>query len=193
MGISTSKVSKNTLRELVKKTNFEMDEVKALQEHFSAISSSEVDDGLIDQSEMKRALGLRGDLFAERLFGLFDENHDGVINFSEFVQGLSIFAPQASIDQKLKLSFRIYDFDGDGYIDRRELYDCLKASLQENSMGLNDDQIRSLVDKTFEEADMNGDGLIDYNEYKALVLKHPVMIKHMTLSNPVESVRKIRR
>ncbi len=91
------------------------------------------------------------------------------------------------------VSFRIYDFDGDGYIDRLELYDCLKASLQENNMGLNEDQIRSLVDKTFREADTNGDGLIDYTEYKALVLKHPLMIKHMTLSNPVESTLRGKR
>ncbi len=102
MGISTSKVNSNALRELSKSTNFDYDEVKALFTHFGAISGSEVDDGLIDQSEMKRALGLRGDLFAERLFGLFDLDHDGVVNFAEFVQGLSVFSPQASIEEKLK-------------------------------------------------------------------------------------------
>jgi hypothetical protein len=48
---------------------------------------------------------------------------------------------------------------------------------------LKDDQIRKLVDQTFEEADNNGDGLINFAEYKAMVAKHPAMIKNMTIAN----------
>ncbi len=189
MGASKSRPGRPNFKELSQRTHFDIAEIKALYSHFKSISGSEVDDELIDQSEMKRALGLHGELFANRLFGLFDLNSDGVVNFNEFVEGLSVFMPQASVEEKLNLSFRIYDFDGDGFIDRAELLECLRASLKESSLGITESQVVGLVDKTIQEADTNGDGLIDYSEYKALVLRHPIMIKHMTLPDPVDCAR----
>lgn len=34
-----------------------------------------------------------------------------------------------------------------------------------------------------QEADTNGDGFINFDEYKSLVEKHPSMIKNMTISD----------
>eukprot|EP01027_Heterolobosea_sp_BB2_P002825 GEZU01004239.1.p1 GENE.GEZU01004239.1~~GEZU01004239.1.p1 ORF type:complete len:136 (+),score=42.84 GEZU01004239.1:592-999(+) len=106
----------------------------------------------------------------------------GGIDFREFITGLSVFCERASLDEKLKFSFRIYDFDGDGSITKEELYKLLEASFAENSLGLTTEQLSSLVDGTFAEADTDGDGKITFEEYKKLVQKHPGMISNMTIS-----------
>lgn len=115
------------------------------------------------------------------MFALFDEDGDGTIDFREFICGLSVFCEKGTIDEKLKFSFRIYDFDGDGCISKEELHKLLKASLVENSLGIPEEQLSSLVDATFAEADTDGDGRISFEEYRVLVTKHPSMIGNMTI------------
>jgi len=121
----------------------------------------------------------------DRIFTLFDENDDKVINFREFLCGLSVFCKKGTLEEKLRFSFNVYDVDGDGNISRNELHMMLKASLFENHMDLSEDQMVALVDATFAEADLNGDGLISYDEYRVMVDKHPNIISNMTLSNSI--------
>lgn len=178
---SNKKLKKQELNRLIKETHFDMDEVIKLYEQFRSISSSREDDGVIDKTEFKNSLGLKDSLFVDRMFALFDEDGDGTIDFREFICGLSVFCEKGTIDEKLKFSFRIYDFDGDGCISRDELYQLLKASLVENSLGIPEEQLSSLVDATFAEADTDGDGKISFEEYRVLVTKHPSMIGNMTI------------
>lgn len=65
------------------------EEVKKLHTHFKSISNSIQSDGVIDIAEFQQALGLKNSAFAERIFRVFDINKDDVINFREFVCGLS--------------------------------------------------------------------------------------------------------
>jgi len=78
-------------------------------------------------------------------------------------------------------SFRIYDIDGDGSIDRNELYQLLKAALSENLFDLTDDQIHILVDDTFAQVDSNGDGRISYEEYEHMVKTQPSILRFLTI------------
>jgi Ca2+-binding EF-hand superfamily protein len=61
------------------------------------------------------------------------------------------------------VSFKLYDMDNDGYIDKNELFQMLRASLFENFMlELSEAQMKKLVDSTFDEVDTNGDGKISF-------------------------------
>ena len=91
-------------------------QVEKLYELFKVISSSGDDDGLIDKSEFQQALGLKRNLFVDRMFELFDANGDKNINFTEFVAGLSVFTVRAKAAEKAQFSFRMYDFNADGKI-----------------------------------------------------------------------------
>lgn len=38
----------------------------------------------------------------ERMFKLFDSDGDGMVNFEEFIKGLSVFCPTGTLDEKLE-------------------------------------------------------------------------------------------
>jgi serine/threonine-protein phosphatase 2B regulatory subunit len=159
------------------------DEVKKLHAHFKSISTSIQDDGVIDLAEFQQALGLKNSAFADRLFHVFDLNKDDVINFKEFVCGLSVFCSKGTLEEKLQLSFRIYDKDEDGFIDKPELMSMLRAIMFDNLLfHLSEQHMQALVDSTFVEADTNGDGLISFQEYQDLVNKHPTILNSLTLN-----------
>jgi Ca2+-binding EF-hand superfamily protein len=172
---------------------------------------------VIDLAEFQQALGLKNSAFAERLFSVFDMNKDAVINFREFVCGLSVFCAKGTLDEKLQLSFRIYDHDEDGFIDKDELMSMLRAIMFDNLIfNLSEQHMKALVDSTFKEAgiplpppllsipfslfplsfssptlqshlishqiDINGDGMISFQEYRELVIKHPTILNSLTLN-----------
>lgn len=80
------------------------------------------------------------------------------------------------------VSFDIYDISAVGHIDKTALRKMLTESLKENNVPLSAAQIDSLVDSTFEEADLNKDGVIDFKEYTAMVNKHRAMLDHLDLN-----------
>ncbi|XP_045787855.1 calcineurin B-like protein 10 isoform X2 [Trifolium pratense] len=83
---------------------FNVNEIEALHELYKKLSCSIIDDGLI-----------------HKVFDLFDEKKNGVIEFEEFVHALSVFHPDTPLEKKIDFAFRLYDLRQTGYIEREEV------------------------------------------------------------------------
>ena len=60
-----------------------------------------------------------------------DVNKDKLIQFEEFVGGLSSLYGKDN-ELKLKFAFQVYDFDEDGFISNGDLYKVLKMMVGNN-------------------------------------------------------------
>ncbi|KAL7147343.1 hypothetical protein ABFS83_06G101200 [Erythranthe nasuta] len=156
---------------LASQTPFTVDEVEALYELYKKISTSIFNDGLIHKEEFQLALFRnrnKKNLFADRIFDLFDYKRNGVIEFGEFIRSLGTFHPNAPVADKISFTFRLYDLRHTGYIERDDLKEMVVEILHESEL-------------SFWEADAKGDGRIDRDEWGDFVSINPSLLKNMTL------------
>ncbi len=61
-----------------------------------------------------------------RLFEIFDPDHEGVIDVAEFLGGVSVFA-SGERDEKIRVTFDLYDTNHDGFLTLQEMTTYLTA------------------------------------------------------------------
>lgn len=178
---------------LADRTNFSGSEITSLRELYDKLSNELHVDGLIHKDELAWALfkSHRDNLFVDRVFELFDIKGNNVIEFEEFVLSLSVFHPNAPLEEKARFAFTIYDINQSGAIEPTELKRFLVAIMADNpDVHLDDDALDKIVVDTFKQVDVTGDGKINPEEWMALVKKNPSIIRYMTLPVLADICRK---
>ena len=173
-------------------SHFDVPTLRKLHSIFTDISSSSTDDGIIDATELTEAMGLTGDcLLARAIFRIFDITQTQRINFRTWVTTLSALSPFASLDEKIRFSFSLYDVNSDGSIDINELRSLLAAAVRENVLDLSEAEVQSVCDHTLQHVDRDGNGMVEYEEYREVVMGSRKFMDSFTLdvSGLLESFR----
>eukprot|EP01084_Bolivina_argentea_P057601 105235_1 len=143
-------------------TKFSNDELQRLFRNFKSLDAN--NDGYLSKEEFLQIEALQQNPLVSRVLEIFDDDGNDKIDFSEFVQALSIFCANDAEEKKAKIdfAFRIYDVNNDGYISNGDLFRILKIMVGDN---LNDTQLQQLVDRTILQADKDKDGKLSVGEF----------------------------
>jgi len=165
------------MEDMERRSNFTQPELERLKKRFMKL---DVDgSGSIDREEFLQIPQIATNPLASRMIAIFDEDGGGTVDFQEFVGGLSAFSSRGGREEKLKFAFKVYDVDRDGFISNGELFLVLKMMVGNN---LKDQQLQQIVDKTIMEADQDGDGKLNFDEFAQMVSNTDI-VKQMTLED----------
>ncbi|XP_063222700.1 NADPH oxidase 5 [Bacillus rossius redtenbacheri] len=131
--------------------------------------------------DFKKIVISKNPFFTERVFQIFDEDSSGSISLQEFIDAVNQFAGQ-SPDDKIRFLFKVYDLDGDGLIQHRELQHVMRACMEENGMKFSEEQIDDLTMALFEDADAENHGAITYEALKNQLEKHDGLLENLSIS-----------
>jgi len=124
--------------------------------------------GTIENHELKLVITQLGeeptDEEIQEMILLVDENGDNEIDFDEF---LTLMRLRQGVDgddaeAQLREVFDVFDEDKSGFIDRDEMRRLMKKLAQ----ALTEEEISAIM----EEVDVDGDGEISFDEFKALMI-----------------------
>ncbi|EPB80601.1 EF hand [Ancylostoma ceylanicum] len=114
-------------------------------------------DGFIQRDELRSVMQKMGQSPTEEeldaMFNAADQDHDGNIDFKEFLQ----IAHANPLSLSLKAVFEELDVDGDGYITRSEL----RTAFQRMGHSLSDQDIKAI----YKHVDANNDGKINFQGF----------------------------
>ncbi|KAK1129558.1 hypothetical protein K0M31_019275 [Melipona bicolor] len=119
--------------------------------------------------------------FTDRVFQIFDKDNSGTISLQEFLDAMHQFAGK-SPDDKIKFLFKVYDIDGDGLIQLRELEHVMRACMEENGIQFNEEQIEELTIALFDDADQANRGAITFEALKKQLEKHEGLLENLSIS-----------
>ena len=97
----------------------------------------------------------------EQIFSNIDYDNNGTISFDEFLKA-AIDKKKILTEEKLKAAFALFDMNGDGDIEAKELQEV---------MGENNDIQGDVWAKMIAEVDLDGNGVIDFEEFKDMMKK----------------------
>ncbi|TGO85386.1 hypothetical protein BPOR_0401g00030 [Botrytis porri] len=92
-----------------------------------------------------------------------DADNNGTIDFPEFLTMMARKMKDTDSEEEIREAFKVFDRDNNGFISAAELRHVM-TSIGEK---LTDDE----VDEMIREADQDGDGRIDYNEFVQLMMQ----------------------
>uniref|UniRef100_A0A452SCB0 Lysophosphatidylcholine acyltransferase 2 n=1 Tax=Ursus americanus TaxID=9643 RepID=A0A452SCB0_URSAM len=151
-----------------RKLKLDWDGIRKQLDEYAIIASSSKG-GRIGIEEFAEYLKLPVSDVLRQLFALFDRNHDGSIDFREYVIGLAVLCNPANTEDIIQVAFKLFDVDEDGYITEEEFTTILQAAL-----GVPDLDVSGLFREIAQ-----GDS-VSYEEFKSFALKHPEYAKIFT-------------
>ena len=193
------KLRRSELEEFSKQSLLLPAVIEKLYLHFYRISRSMTEDGVIDLSEFCFSIQKsEKSLISARIFTMFDSNYDKVINFREFILGISVFSEHKDVllrenikvasirlKDKIEYSMRITDIKRKNRIYIKDVSKILISLIQEkNFFKFTTDQIKEIVRNTFQKEAVQEDEhgkYWDSESYSKMVMKNPQIFKWLAV------------
>ncbi|NWH81233.1 EFCB1 protein, partial [Piaya cayana] len=115
--------------------------------------------------------GMTDDILMDRVFSVFDRDHDNCINVMEWVEGLSIFL-RGTLEERIKYCFEVYDLNRDGYISREEMFQLLKNCFRHSSEEDPNEAVKDLID-----IDYDHDGRLSFTDFEKAVRDENLLLE----------------
>lgn len=174
MGQNVSGLDPQQLEDYQDCTFFTSKEILHVHKRFQSLRKPGNTGERLSMDEILQLDELKANPFRERICKVFSEDHSGNLSFEDFLDCMSVFSEGATRDVKASYAFRIYDFDGDGYLDKQDLLETLKLLCGENE--LRNTEMEQVADKILEEADLDRDARLSYVEFEHVISRSPDFI-----------------
>ncbi|CAI5644717.1 guanylyl cyclase-activating protein 2-like [Oreochromis aureus] len=181
--------------------SIEQIDIKIIQDMYKKFVL-ECPSGLLFLHEFKRFFGVdatgEASDYAENMFRAFDKNGDNTIDFLEFVAALNLVF-RGDLEHKLRWSFKVYDKDGNGYVDRNELRSIIDSIYRIKKISKDNTSdsyltVDEVVDRILAAVDTDGDGTVSMEEFIRGAQQDPWLLNILKLDmNPARWVMDQRR
>ncbi|XP_039761944.1 EF-hand calcium-binding domain-containing protein 1 isoform X2 [Pararge aegeria] len=102
---------------------------------------------------------------------------EGALKFEAWARGLSVIL-RGNDEERRAHCFAVYDLNGDGYITRDEMFALLKNSLLKQPGDEDPDEgVRDLVELVLKKMDVDKDGKVSVEDYRAAVEQEPLLLE----------------
>ncbi|XP_078055946.1 calcium and integrin-binding family member 2 [Mustelus asterias] len=113
---------------------------------------------------------LKENPFKEQIVKTFSEDGAGNLSFNDFVDMFSVLSEMAPRELKAIYAFKIYDFNTDNFICKSDLEKTLNKLTREE---LAPEEVTLVCEKVIEEADLDGDGKLNYPDFENMIGRAP--------------------
>ncbi|XP_075881689.1 guanylyl cyclase-activating protein 2-like [Nelusetta ayraudi] len=129
--------------------------------------------GSLYQHEFKRMFGVPGGTpeaeYMDSIFRAFDMNNDNKMDFLEYVAAINLVL-RGRLEDKLRWSFKVFDSDDNGQLDKGELRKIVKIIYKIKKGSVSSDTgvnltAEEVCQRIFQEVDVNSDGHISLDEF----------------------------
>ncbi|KAM5171128.1 calcium and integrin-binding protein 1 [Mantella aurantiaca] len=180
MGGSSSQLSKELINEYQELTYLTKQEILLAHKRFIELVQKENRNNINSVRVPKEAFlmlpELKANPFKYRICHVFSTSKQGddSMSFEDFLDMLSAFSESASLDIKSHYAFRIFDFDGDGALNKLDLETLVNhlTGVEENTK-LSNEEMNQLIDNILDESDIDKDGTINHSEFQHVISRSP--------------------
>mgnify|MGYP003651376010 CR=1 FL=1 len=124
--------------------------------------------GTVDYDEFCNALELpRSSEVVKQMFHMLDVDEKGEIDFREYITNVALLSTKLTTEERLKAVFSAVDVNGDGEITMDEMKRALGRMNPDHWSDSNVKRVMKVIE-------LDEDQALDYQGFKAHVLKHPL-------------------
>ena len=150
--------------------------IKNLTNIFKELDES--GDGLLSKEEFKKGYkkyfeDTITDKEFDEIMKTIDQDQSGHISIGEFLRATVDYDNLVS-EKNLKLAFENFDKDHSGFLSPDEIKEIF-------GLTNNDENTNKILNEIFEDVDINGDGMISYDEFKAMMKNKKKSLKKLKM------------